>query len=171
MELSNFQWTHAADGGRIEKRRSGVHVAVARILITEHETFCARSSTAPEDGAAPPGNSVHGVDLSHGVFSTVLPLERAEEEMAMFMASAPRRFPAISNELCVRGGSFKEQVDLGLSLQDRSALPGTVALVHIGLRQVEKRCDLKGEISLTARRCWPLRSLGRSDGDVIKVAV
>ena len=42
------------------------------------------------------------------------------------------------------GGGFKEQVDLGLPLQDEAALLGFVIPAHVGLGEVEQGFDFEG---------------------------
>ena len=60
----------------------------------------------------------------------------------MFMTSALRRLPAISNDDCVRVDDFKEEIDQR-SPGENFAFPAVVAdVVRVSIGEVEKKIDL-----------------------------
>ena len=66
------------------------------------------------------------------VSRTVSPFEMADDDMAMFMTSAPRRLPAISNELCVRVEASKKRLTWVCPCKMELRMPLVVSLILIG---------------------------------------
>ena len=75
---------------------------------------------------------------------SVSPFFRAELPTAMFMTSAPRRFPASSKEDWVRVEDFEEEIDLGAAAKDRLLLLDLAADRHRFLGKIEERHNFGG---------------------------
>ena len=71
-------------------------------LTTEQPTFCARSAAAPAEAWRMINMSGRMALRVIAVSISVSPFFTEDEATDMFMTSAPSRFPASSNDDCVR---------------------------------------------------------------------